>query len=1668
MKFAPRNKRQAHSAFRVAATLLAIAVLPFLLHAAAPFWWSQHGVLKENLAADDYAPVNQGQLKNIARAAAAEMDARLTGGAGNEVHDLVNGWLVSNAATNDFAPINLGQLKAVAKPFYDRLIAARLIDHYPWLTSSAPSDDFAAANIGQLKQLFSFDIPQPNNLDDPLQDRVAAGQRVGNLALEDQAVWFWSNRFMPDSTFQSTYPRRLIGLSNIRSVSAGDTHLVVLNGDGEVLTWGKNNYGQLGDGTNFDRDIPVAIPNVANIRSVKAGATHTVALQADGTILAWGDNYYGELGVPDLPASSSPVQVAGLTDVRKVAAGSSRSVALKNDGSVWIWGYDHYAWQSGQDLFSAIPSQVPDLVDVVDIGAGYEHVVAVKSDGSVWAIGSNYANQLGNGNSWSVFQSTPIQVPNLSNITKIAVAVDHTLAIGSGGTVWAWGANTFGKLGDGTIQPRQAPIQVKGLTDVIAVAANYNCSMAMKSDGTVWAWGDGASGTLPDVDRYVPHEVGLGLFDPNHNGMDDRWEMEYFGNFDQPGDADLDGDGISNLTEYLRGTDPRDFFNGIAPVIEMVSGNNQIGDPGTILSKPLTVRVRSVTGEVLVNAPVEFKIASGSAAVATTPAGTFEQVVVGRTDSAGESTAYVQLSQMSGVSSRITASAAMFSSDELAPGVSYRVVNRYTEPPTPTPPPDPDPSPASSPTPSATAMPRAPYRYAIVDLGKDVYPTRVTNSSWVLWNAFTAEGRSVWSRWKAGVAEALQCNNGELFCDAYVSDINEQGTAVGRLDAGQNSNEPSVGAFWRVGSSTSTKVASFPVPWQGPFLPPTTLKYSACFAIDNSNTIFGQAVTEGSGGKLGDRIGFYDYGYLSNSCRWSLGGGLPVVISNAKYKNIGQTWTGQIDSISRVNSAGHFIGRSTVPLREISSGGLPTTLSQVNWMIDGKSIDFQPVDLNDATKVVGTRGGTMVIRTPGLHDQTIDNPAGIYPVAINNHVGAVPSPLPQPSPAISPQPTPVPAPQVLGWSGNALVVWELQPDAKTWHPFGLEEMVPSMDGWEYLAPSDMNDNGVIVGTAWHTDPAKPKAPGENHGFMLVPAELMVDANRDGEMSFDDPLIHEADQTSEERPYRFWLNNDHDEERAVDGDDREQDDYDGPADFTNPGILCERDLEDWSRLWISFKGLVGLIKSAGTTVEIAWRPRDGGSAWPTADSLPSIKIMLHDSQAGAEAREGTYLFDKNAAFIQAHGIWGTVIKPVNASAPCVVPTDFLQFVTEEKPFLHLLFEGWTSGEGQLLVTIKQQGRKVGELPPVYLKLQDVKSMYERYSVGEVPGAGVDYSAPWPTSHAASVSGPVLEAPADESIDYILFVHGWNMSPADKDSYGDTSFKRLWWQGYKGRFGCFRWPTFWFADGERGSWLGDGSVRIPGTDIYIPSPKHFDASEHRAWASSLGLLELCNQLNNRGFAGRLRIVAHSMGNVVVGEALRRSRAGQVVHTYIASQAALSAHSYDSSTPVMQFQTGFGPNTPDVYAHYFEPSAATYFDPQVMLGKAGRYVNYVNENDYALNAIHWQIDQQFKPDDGYSYGRDVDDVGNFDWFYGFLNRLRFGDDRYEIFSWAAESHSLALGSQFSQGVMGRSTDLKAAPFNFGNEHKFHSGQFRGMNMERWAYWQKLLVDFELKTTE
>ncbi len=270
-----------------------------------------------------------------------------------------------------------------------------------------------------------------------------------------------------------------------------------------------------------------AVPySLIAIAQVSTGGGHTVVLKGDGTVWAFGTNGYGQLGDGTTTARTSPVQVVGpngvgfLTGVVSIAAAVNHTVAVKSDGTVWAWG-GNGSGELGDNTATNryTPVQVFGgggvgyLSGITAVSCGDSHSIAIKNDGTVWAWGYNYYGQLGDGT--SVAKYYPVQVKGvggtgtLTGISSIVAGNQQTFALKPDGTVLGWGYNGYGALGDGTATTRYTPVTV-GITGVVSLAVGQSHTLAVKSDGTVWAWGYNGYGQLGDrttTTRYTPGQV---------------------------------------------------------------------------------------------------------------------------------------------------------------------------------------------------------------------------------------------------------------------------------------------------------------------------------------------------------------------------------------------------------------------------------------------------------------------------------------------------------------------------------------------------------------------------------------------------------------------------------------------------------------------------------------------------------------------------------------------------------------------------------------------------------------------------------------------------------------------------------------------------------------------------------------------------------------------------------------------------------------------------------------------------------------------------------------------------------------------------------------------------------------------------------------------------------
>jgi alpha-tubulin suppressor-like RCC1 family protein len=303
-----------------------------------------------------------------------------------------------------------------------------------------------------------------------------------------------------------------LGGKCVVQVAAGASHTCARGFGGALWCWGDNSSGQVGRGDREEiKQWPVHVVTLGSeVVDVATGGAHTCARKKDDTLWCWGDNTYGQLGIEmqagteaSLSLLAAPDQVTAVgRDVAELVAGANHTCIRKKDGSVWCWGSNVFG-QLGDatDQVRVVASPVPVRalgVDAVQLAAGASHTCARKRDGTLWCWGQSLGGQLGNGTRvWST--PTPVKVKVLeANVTSVTAGDSHTCARKTDGTIWCWGRNHFGELGDGIGDDgKQIPVPVGALgTDVVEVEAGAHHTCARKQDGAIWCWGSNKFGQL--------------------------------------------------------------------------------------------------------------------------------------------------------------------------------------------------------------------------------------------------------------------------------------------------------------------------------------------------------------------------------------------------------------------------------------------------------------------------------------------------------------------------------------------------------------------------------------------------------------------------------------------------------------------------------------------------------------------------------------------------------------------------------------------------------------------------------------------------------------------------------------------------------------------------------------------------------------------------------------------------------------------------------------------------------------------------------------------------------------------------------------------------------------------------------------------------------------------
>ena len=306
------------------------------------------------------------------------------------------------------------------------------------------------------------------------------------------------------------------------AVAMSISHTAYIDGEGVLWTWGRNRYGELGNNSQEDSAQPVRI--MEDVASVSVSDGVTAAVKTDGTLWMWGSNYHGQLGNggggtlniygtsfdrdSDHYIQLSPVKV--LEDVAEVYTANTFTAAITTDGTLWMWGDNQYGHLGNGNrgdridrydyVYQTTPLPVLDEVAAVVIGEDADAVAAIRTDGSLWMWGGNQYGQLGLGEDGNAryevdqgdlpvkivpYQTVPAEI--MTDVAAVSIGANHTAAVKKDGTLWTWGSNDYGQLGNGSTEASPVPVQVMEGVSGVANAREYYSDV--RTEGTLWGWG---------------------------------------------------------------------------------------------------------------------------------------------------------------------------------------------------------------------------------------------------------------------------------------------------------------------------------------------------------------------------------------------------------------------------------------------------------------------------------------------------------------------------------------------------------------------------------------------------------------------------------------------------------------------------------------------------------------------------------------------------------------------------------------------------------------------------------------------------------------------------------------------------------------------------------------------------------------------------------------------------------------------------------------------------------------------------------------------------------------------------------------------------------------------------------------------------------------------------
>lgn len=404
------------------------------------------------------------------------------------------------------------------------------------ITTSTSQEDLLlmALSVNQTNDNVSAYVNTSNELPDLLTDPQTTGTMIyirdnetfvvangyswysidGRLFRYDgpiSKIWSWgcnNTGLLAQGTFtviNKSSPVSIVGgFTDWCQVTSDRFTTVALRSNGTLWSWGDGCFGALGSGYAFDRNSPVSVVGgFTDWCQASIGSYRVAAIRTNGTLWAWGRNIFGGIGDGTVANRSSPVSVVGgFTDWCQISAGAFHTAAIRTNGTLWSWGSNYGGEGGAGDVIdrSSPVSVIGGFTDWCQVSAGYTHTAALRTNGTLWAWGCNSSGQLGDGT--VVNKSSPVAVVGgFTDWCQISAGFNHTAAIRTNGTLWTWGYNGSGLLGHntGSACGRSSPVSVVGgFTDWCQVDAGSINTAAIRTDGTLWVWGFNTGGQIGD------------------------------------------------------------------------------------------------------------------------------------------------------------------------------------------------------------------------------------------------------------------------------------------------------------------------------------------------------------------------------------------------------------------------------------------------------------------------------------------------------------------------------------------------------------------------------------------------------------------------------------------------------------------------------------------------------------------------------------------------------------------------------------------------------------------------------------------------------------------------------------------------------------------------------------------------------------------------------------------------------------------------------------------------------------------------------------------------------------------------------------------------------------------------------------------------------------------